>query len=209
MGFAEPSAAGLCGPSRAMPSNPAPTVGPMRGSTIIRRIDRRPARLSGGAVAAMALAAGGILGPDGGGGAGAAFIALGLLALLAGLRSGSRTPRGRGSGRGGGSGRLGAELMALERRGWLVARSVPTGGNGEIDYLVTAPSTSFLVDVAVPGSAPLVASRLEAQLDWARERYGPDRLLEPILCGSVAPGRVRGARHVPPCELVDYLLDRG
>lgn len=206
MGFAKRSAAGLCGPSRAMPSNPAPTVGPM----ILRRLDRCPAWLSGGAVAALALAAGGILEPDGGGGAGAAFIALGLLALLAGLRSGPGTPRGRGSGRGGSSGGLGAELMALERRGWLVARSVPTGGNGEIDYLVTAPSISFLVDVAPPGSAPAVANRLEAQLDWARERYGPDRRLEPILCGSAtARGRVGSARQVPPCELVDYLLDRG
>lgn len=210
MGFAEASAAGTRGPRRAMASILAPTLGPMKRPRILCRFDRRPGWIPRGAVAALALAAGAILGPDGGGEAGAAFIALGVVALVEGLRPGPHASGGRGGDERGVSGGLGAELIALERRGWLVAQAVSTGPAGEIDYLVTAPSVSFLIDVASSGTERSAAIRLEAHAEWARQVYGPDRRLEPILCRSgPSPGGTTGAREVAPRELINYLLDRG
>jgi len=101
--------------------------------------------------------------------------------------------------------------MALEERGWLVSESVPAGHRGLIDFLVTTPAVSFVIDVA-EGQGTAAEVRLDGHLAWARERYGPGRHIEPVLCGDAAAGSGRsaiGARPISPSRLVPFLVDRG
>jgi hypothetical protein len=108
--------------------------------------------------------------------------------------------------------RLEDELMELERCGWLVCADVPTDVCGEIDFLVSSPATSFLVDLACPGrhGEARARTRLEAHERWARERYGPGRPIVAVLCvEDQAPAGGGSLHRVAGAELRGFLLDRG
>ena len=173
------------------------------------RLYGRAGRYLLGSLALLALAM--AIGASRLGGAGAIFLALGLIGV-ADARKFARSARRFRVGAAAEE-RVAERISDLPLLGWVVMHDVQKEGGGNLDHLVHSPGTTYVIDTKARRWRHGDIDQAHRHVAWAARRYGRrDRHVVPIICIEAGDCRTQlldGVYIVAASNLRDFLLDRG